>query len=168
MADREAAKLRRLSAELRVETSRVGRTVAEAESAAEVLRTNPTRLAVYGSAALLETFYTGVEKSLLRVAAVLEDVPEGPGWHRELLERMAIDVPKVRPAVLTEDAARKLEHYLAFRHRFRNLYLFDLRSDLIESLLEEISTAWKQVETDIGAFASFLESLADGIEEEPG
>jgi len=48
-----------------------------------------------------------------------------------LLDHMLLDVPGVRPPVLSEQTVRQLERFLAFRHRFRNLYLFDLDPDLL-------------------------------------
>jgi hypothetical protein len=86
-----------LAAELRGEVGRIDRCQAElarAERAAEGLG---ERLALCGIAALLDTFYTGVEKALVRIAHAFGGVPEGPAWHRALLEDMLLDVPKVRP-----------------------------------------------------------------------
>jgi hypothetical protein len=166
VVDASAPRLRKLASEIRAEIERIARTVEEIDAArAELEAETPARLAVYGSAALLETYYSGVEKALMRIAAVSGGVPEGPAWHRALLEDMLLDVPGVRPAVLSEEAARLLEPYLSFRHRFRNLYLFDLRAEIIAGLLADARRAWGMADRDLSRFAATLDELAGRLEE---
>lgn len=130
MADRNAVRLRRLVAELTGDISRLGQTADEMRAALrELQEPKASRLALYGAVALLDTFYTGIEKALARIATELGGMPEGPAWHRTLLEDMTLDLPRARPAVLSLETAKQLEAYLAFRHRFRNPYLFDLDSE---------------------------------------
>ena len=74
---------------------------------------------------------------------------------------MALDVPGVRPAVLGEPALQALVPYLGFRHRFRNLYLFDLRPEPILGLLAGLPEAWDTVRADLDAFVTFLRELAE-------
>jgi hypothetical protein len=74
---------------------------------------------------------------------------------------MTITIPGIRPGVLSEDAARRLEPYLAFRHRFRNLYLFDLEIDPIRRLLRDLPAVWSTTRTDLVSFSDFLLRLAE-------
>jgi hypothetical protein len=154
--------LRRLSAEILAEVSRIDRTVAESAEARSALAAGePARLDVYGAAALLDTFYTGVEKVLGRIAPPLGGgLPSGPAWHRRLLEDMALEIPEVRPSVLSEASIRSLEPYLSFRHRFRNLYLFDLEIDPLRWLLARLPDAWNRTRADLLTFVRFLRDLA--------
>ncbi|MGB9887889.1 MAG: hypothetical protein ACPLRW_12990, partial [Moorellales bacterium] len=48
--------------------------------------------------------------------------PETLRWHKQLLNRMTLEVPEVRPPVISKDLARTLDEYLRFRHVFRNVY----------------------------------------------
>ena len=156
-----AAQLRLLAAEVRAEQGRIDRTVAELTAAVDALgRPDATRLQLYGAAALLETFYSGIEKVLMRVAGATGSLPEGGAWHRRLLADATLDLPQIRPAVLSEATARVLEPYLAFRHRFRNLYLFDLEPRLVLPLLTDAPAAWAAAAADLGAFAAHLDALA--------
>jgi hypothetical protein len=67
MATDSAAKLRLLAAEIRAEQDRIDRTVSELDAAVTAVgQLDSTRLQLYGAAALLETFYSGVEKALTR------------------------------------------------------------------------------------------------------
>lgn len=159
MGTDSAVKLRLLAAEIRAEQAR---TVAELDAAATaVSRPDSTRLQLYGAAALLETFYSGVEKALARIAGATGSMPEGAAWHRQLLDDATLELPQIRPAVLSEPTARMLEPYLAFRHRFRNLYLFDLDARLLLPLLADAPTAWAAASSDLGAFAVHLDTLAE-------
>ena len=166
MATDSAPKLRLLAAEVRAEQRRIARTVAELDAAVPaVSRPDSTRLQLYGAAALLETFYSGVEKALTRIAGATSSLPEGGAWHRQLLDDATLELPRIRPAVLLESTARMLEPYLAFRHRFRNLYLFDLDARLVLPLLANATAAWGAASADLGAFAAHLDSLADECDE---
>lgn len=165
MTELRADRLRVLAAELKAETKPVARVVDEIEAARnQVRRPDSNRLLVYGAAALLETFYSGVERSLTRIAAVMGGLPEGPSWHRTLLEEMTLEIPKVRPPVFSGESVKRLEPYLAFRHRFRNLYLFDLGPSVLAPLLVEAAEVWVSAQDDIAQFTSFLEQLADRLD----
>lgn len=165
MGDRDPARLRQLAAELRMEIERVDRTVEELERAREALAVDaPRRLEIYGVAALLETFYTGNERVLARVASTLGDLPTGQAWHRTLLEDATLDIPKVRPRILSLEAARGLEAYLAFRHRFRNLYLFELEITPLRRLVEGAKPAWATARVDVASFVRWLDGLADTLD----
>lgn len=162
-ADRARLRLLALVAELGDEVDRVTRTVDEITAAGAVLDAAPDdRLALYGSAALLETFYTGVEKALQRVARHFEGLPVGDSWHRELLATMALDIPGVRPAVLQRGTAAELDRFLSFRHRFRNLYLFDLETSPVRALLGAAPRTWSMARADLVGFAATLGGLAGG------
>jgi hypothetical protein len=78
MAADSAVQLRLLAAEVRAEQGRIDRTVAELTAAVDGLgRPDATRLQIYGAAALLETFYSGIEKALMRIAGATGSLPEG-------------------------------------------------------------------------------------------
>jgi hypothetical protein len=166
MGEIEAAQLRRLAAELGGEIERLARTVEELDAAVQFVRDPKLeRVALYAVAALIETFYTGVEKTMLRVAATFGETPEGAAWHRRLLESMALEVPKLRPPVLSTGTVQRLEPLLSFRHRFRNLYLFDLRPELVQELAEATPGVWRDARHDVEAFRTRLDQLADALEE---
>jgi hypothetical protein len=110
MATDSAAKLRLLAAEIRAEQDRIDRTVSELDAAVTAVgRPDSTRLELYGAAALLETFYSGVEKALTRIAAATGSMPEGAAWHPPLLDDATLQLPRNRPPVLAEPTARLLE-----------------------------------------------------------
>lgn len=150
-------RLRLLVAELEGERERVARLAAELPRALEALqRADPDVLVVYGSAALLESFYTGMEKAFRRIAATLGGLPAGEAWHRDLLASMTLEIEEQRPAVLSPETANALDPYLAFRHRFRNLYVFELERAPLVALLERAPDAHHRFGSDLSAFVERL------------
>ncbi len=164
MGDRSAAGFRLLHAELGAELARVDRVVDEIGEARSVLAAGPSRLDVYGGAALLETFYTGLEKALTRAVRPFEGAPGGSAWHRALLEAVIVDVPELRPAILSPGAAEAVERFLSFRHRFRNLYLFDLEAAPVSELLASVPEAWRVARRDLEGFRAWLLLAAKALE----
>jgi hypothetical protein len=73
---------------------------------------------------------------------------------------MHLEVPDLRPAVFTQETAAHLEAYLAFRHRFRNLYLFDLDPMQVWPLVRAAPTTFGQAASDIERFCEVLTRLA--------
>ena len=66
-------------------------------------RLNSSAQIVEAAALMLHSFYTGVERMLLLVSRVVNGgtPSQGKGWHRRLMERMAMATDS-RPAVLQE------------------------------------------------------------------
>jgi hypothetical protein len=153
-----------LVAELADERARVARLFSEFEHATRRLAEPDTEtLVVYGVAALLESFYTGMERALSRIAAAIGAQPSGSNWHRDLLTSMTLDIPELRPAVLTRATAAALDPFLAFRHRFRNLYV-DLERAPMLGLLARGEDAWRRFDADLESFSKTLESWIRGLE----
>jgi hypothetical protein len=75
----------------------------------------------------LHTLYGIAENYFLRVSRYFENSLPSDRWHKALVEKMALDIPLVRPPLLTatRDKLDALE-LLKFRHRIRNLYGEDL------------------------------------------
>ena len=98
---------------------------------------------------------------LLRVSRVVNGgtPSRGEGWHRRLLERMAMPTD-TRPAVLQEGTQRDLQEFLRFRHLVRNLYADELRAEPIQRLIEQLQPTWALLAEDIAAFQSWLTTIA--------
>lgn len=59
--------------------------------------------------------------------------------------------------------AAEIRHELP-RHRFRNLYLFELDAALLDGLLGATPVVWEETRAALASFASTLEALAEGRE----
>ena len=116
---------------------------------------------------LLHDFYTGVEKVLQRIALQLDgDLPVGPGWHVQLLRRMATPVDQMRPAVLDERLSQALGEYLRFRHVFRAVYGFELKRERLRELAAGLPEVFRTLEAQLRHFSEFLEAVDRSTEEE--
>lgn len=157
--------LRLLIAELEGEMARIRRVVDEFDAArAAVADPGSTTLVVYGAAALIESFYTGMEKALRRIASTLGGMPSGEAWHRDLLTTMTLAIGGIRPAVLSVESARAMDAYLAFRHRFRNLYVFDLERAPMVTLLAGGRDVETLFERDLRDFIARLATWVEALE----
>lgn len=103
-------------------------------------------------AAMLHSFYNGVENIFHRVAIEIDGQSfKGELWHRQLLEGMA--KPGVdRPAVVSETLRDKLRAYLEFRHVFRHAYTFELRWEKMAELVLGCEETFAQLESEIVRF----------------
>jgi hypothetical protein len=82
----------------------------------------------YGALAYtIHTLYGILENYFLRISKFFENNLPSDSWHKALVERMALDIGGVRPALLPDGAGKKdLLELLKFRHKFRHLYGEDL------------------------------------------
>ena len=113
-----------------------------------------------GVALNLHGFYSGLERIFERIASAIDEtVPEGANWHQELLSQMAIEIPGVRPAVISTSLKEELESYRGFRHIVRNVYSYHLRPEKMAPLMEKLRAVFVSAEKDITAFAEFLQSI---------
>jgi hypothetical protein len=147
------------------EEQRLGRLVRSLEELRFRLEQTDSRgQEVIEAAALrLHSFYTGVERCLLLVSRVINGgtPSQGQGWHRRLLERMAM-VTEQRPALLREDTQSDLQAYLRFRHLLRNLYSDELRAEPIALLIHDLPEVWRKLSGDLDGFRAWLTAVAQG------
>lgn len=112
----------------------------------------PSEIELSALAALLHSFYTGVENIFKRVAVELEgEAPRGEAWHRQLLDSMAVPT-KLRGPLISESLRDTLSEYLAFRHVFRQAYSFDLRWEKMSALVLNCENTFRQLEAELEVF----------------
>lgn len=113
-----------LAAAIRAELAQLRRVVDEAELALrDFPDTVPPPRELRGIGNIVHDYYTEGEHVFEKISTELDGgIPGGGAWHRELLESMALDLPTLRPPVLTVRTVRLLEEFLRFRHLFRNVY----------------------------------------------
>jgi len=113
------------------------------------------------SAALkLQNFFTAVERIFEKIAGdVNGGLPTTLDWHSRLLKVMTLEIPEVRPPVITHNLEKKLLEYLRFRHLARSIYGFELDVERMEALLSDISRVSLQLKKEIEGFIGFLKIL---------
>jgi len=108
-------------------------------------------------AVALHHFYSAAESVFERVARAFEGVPErGDRWHRDLLERMAMDLDGIRPGVLRRDTVIALLPVLGFRHFFRHAYAVAFDPARLEGVARDALSARTQLVLDLDRFEVIL------------
>ncbi|MEW5898210.1 MAG: hypothetical protein AB1652_03430 [Bacillota bacterium] len=108
---------------------------------------------------ILHDFYSGIEKIFLQIAKEIDrSAPKAENWHRLLLEQMTLHLKNRRPQVISSDLASTLQQYLAFRHRFRNLYGFELEWGRMEDLVRSLPDTFQEFSAAINSFLNLLET----------
>ncbi|KIH75468.1 hypothetical protein SAMN05660860_03269 [Geoalkalibacter ferrihydriticus] len=110
----------------------------------------------------LHGFYSGFERIFERISSLIdENIPEGANWHQELLNKMTLEIPGKRPAVISEDLKKNFEMYRGFRHVVRNVYTYHMKPEKIEPLVKKLPSVFTTAEKEIQAFVDFMKNRAD-------
>lgn len=98
---------------------------------------DPAVCRIIGS--ILHDYYIAVENVFKSVAKRIDgSLITGEYWHKELLEQMTLDVPGIRPPLITQETFVLLDDLRGFRHVFRHVYGFSLASERIMELLKDL------------------------------
>ena len=129
------------------------------------INTEPSFERIAALSAVLNSFYTGLERIFERIAKEVDTrKPEGERWHIELLKQVARQT-EIRPAVISEDSRQRLRDYLAFRHRSRHAYAHYLVWDSMAQLVAGTSQTWNIVHSEILQFVRQQSSSAPNNKE---
>ena len=114
-----------------------------------------------GVALNLHGFYAGVEKIFEDLARTMEkNIPDGSGWHQDLLLQMAAEISPIRPPVISQETRDCLDEYRGFRHVVRNVYTFNLQMSRLQELTKGLPRCYGAVTRDLDDFMEFLRELS--------
>ena len=106
----------------------------------------------------LHNIYNALENCFEQISLSFENhVRDRARWHRELLEKMFLDIKPLRPAVLPEQLRPVLADMLGFRHLFRHAYEFKIDQDKTIALWNRWSVETSDVKRALELFANELE-----------
>jgi len=86
-------------------------------------------------------------------------IGEDSGWHADLLRRMRLDIPGVRPHLISETAYDCLDELRRFRHIFRSAYRLELDADRLALVLKKAQALREIYRAEMAQFLSFLDGL---------
>jgi uncharacterized protein YutE (UPF0331/DUF86 family) len=108
----------------------------------------------------MHNIYNALENCFEQISRGFEDHPgDQARWHRELLDKMFLEIKLLRPAVLPEEARSLLGEMLGFRHVFRHAYDFKLDKSKTITLWKRWSYENVSVKQALTLFANKLEQL---------
>jgi uncharacterized protein YutE (UPF0331/DUF86 family) len=114
------------------------------------------RIEISATAAVLHSFYNGIENIFLRIANRLDNqIPTSEFWHKELLEQMK-EKYREREPVISNELCEKLKLYLGFRHFFRHAYAFQFNWEKLKELVMELTDTYNLFKEEIGRFKKKL------------
>lgn len=110
----------------------------------------------------LHNLYSAYEELFQLIAAFWENsLDNASAYHIQLLKRMRIEIPGVRPAVMkSEESFVSLDELRAFRHVFRHAYSYGLDDERVFFLLRRVLKSKDLILGEIGAFRQDMEKLA--------
>lgn len=156
----------RLVAELLLDSATMDELSALNERAAERLGAGSTDDLDYAALGYtMHNIYGVIENACLRVSKFFENGLSADGWHKDLLNRMLLDIPGTRPAFFTRSEFLVLDDLRAFRHVFRNLYGRPLDRERLMSLQKKTRAAMPMFRDAVRRYVDFLERLGDEVEE---
>lgn len=104
----------------------------------------------------IHNIYNLYENYFLRIAKFFENNLGSSAWHKELVDRMALQIEGMRPALLNRDELFLFHELRGFRHLFRNIYQSSLD---VEKLLVINKKVPESVAIHEDAHARFTEAL---------
>jgi len=109
---------------------------------------------------LLHGVYTAWEGSFKRIATTFENQLDPSQWHTQVIQRMALNLPGIRPAVIDPDTTTYLHKLRSFRHFFRHNYVKPLSYMELELVLLAYDEAAPRMDRHLRDFLAYLQAIA--------
>jgi hypothetical protein len=119
-------------------------------------RTNRTALMV---ASIIESYYTCAETVFFRISQYFENNLVEGRWHKDLLERMTLEVEAMRPQVVSDSVGEDLAELLRFRHFKRYYHGFAYDWERLDSLIARLKRVHGSLRCDLQSFRGFLSKI---------
>jgi hypothetical protein len=112
------------------------------------------------SAYLLHNLYNAYEDMFKEISVCFENnVERSSGFHKNILLRMKITIPGIRPEILSSESFLLLNELLGFRHVFRHAYNYNLEPTRFQQLRERVIIGRSVLDKDINRFCNYLKGL---------
>ncbi|MDP3177586.1 MAG: hypothetical protein Q8M76_06755 [Spirochaetaceae bacterium] len=156
----------RLIAELRFDRDQLAEIADSNRRAIERIDAGSTDvLDLYALGYTIHNVYGMIEGGCLRISKFFENSLPSDAWHKELLSRMLIDIPGLRPAFLDRDAYVLFDELRGFRHVFLNSYNRPLDRERTLLLQKKVPVAIAAFDTAVERFVLFLQDFRGRISE---
>ncbi|HBG35462.1 MAG TPA: hypothetical protein DDW88_00145 [Treponema sp.] len=113
----------------------------------------------------IHNIYGVVENTGLRIARFFENNLNTDSWHKEIIERMKLEIPGLRKAFFSYEEYLLFDELRAFRHVFRNLYNRALHIERLNSLQSKMPKASDIFFAAIEKYIAFLNELSVKIQD---
>lgn len=103
--------------------------------------------------------YTCLETVFLRISQFFENSLAAEAWHKELLLKMRLHVPGIRPAVISQEVFWALDELRRFRHYNRYYYELHFEQPKLRVVSERFAFVSKTVPRELRQFQDFCRKL---------
>ena len=101
----------------------------------------------------LMRFFNIIEQMGMRIAKAFENhIDDERGWHGELIHRLSITVPGVRPVFYRQDILPALRDLRGFRHVITHAYDLELETERLAIVLRHAEKAASLMPATVIAF----------------
>jgi hypothetical protein len=108
----------------------------------------------------LHNLYMAFEHVFERIAETFENqIADKSQWHAQLLRRMTLDVPGMRPRPISDEAYECLDELRRFRHVFRSAYTVSLDKDRLQLVIQRAQRLQILYPDELAQFQKFLSQL---------
>ncbi len=118
-----------------------------------------TQRAAIMVAGIIESYYTCTETVFLRISQFFENSLRPERWHTDLLDHMTLEVPEVRPRVISPETFSDLSELMRFR-RFKRYY-FNLAYDWerLDAIVQRLERVHAKLDKELEAFERLARKL---------
>ncbi|MHB8076545.1 ribonuclease toxin HepT-like protein [Desulfosporosinus fructosivorans] len=165
--EKKRAQYKRLIVEIKEDlnaTQRIARDISNIVRVLEAEKGSVRGSDLMACAGYLHHYFTACESIFERISRAFDGglVQDGD-YHRELLRSMTLEIPDLRPKIISKDLAEELDEYRRFRHMFRHAYGSELRWRKMEPLAMGVETLTLNLLKELSEFLRFIDKLSDSI-----
>ena len=108
-----------------------------------------------------QQFYTALEDLFKQIAKSFENhIEDLSSYHKELLVRLNTEIPKIRPAVISDKSLLLLDKIRAFRHFVRHAYDCELDENELAVIQKRLKNEFSDVKKELVVFKKFVQDLS--------
>ena len=111
----------------------------------------------------LHNLYNAIENYFLRIAKFFENSLQQDAWHKDLVNRMAMELEGVRPALFSTEELHSFHELRAFRHVFRTIYDSRLDPRKVALAEENAEPAMQSLREAHTRYVHVLAEIRDGL-----
>lgn len=116
----------------------------------------------YTFALKTQQFHTALEDLFKQIAKSFENhIEKLDSFQKELLVRMNLDIPKMRPAVISTKSLLLLDKIRSFRHFIRHAYDVELDAKELSDIQQKMIGEFSLIFSDLEQFRRFIQELID-------
>ena len=157
--------IERLRAELKYDTEQIETLHSSNQKAAERIKAGAVDYLDYAALGYtIHNLFSLMENGCFRIAKFFENNLSESTWHKELLDRMRLNIEGVRPAFLDDETYYLLDDLRAFRHLFRNLYARPIDADKILLIQKKVPDAITGFKEAVKKYLCFLTDLKEAMD----